>query len=99
MKPLIHIDDAQIHIDDEHYTLFIRFKQQPAEIKLPNPIQKQPDTITVIRQGDKTNSLHKRKEKKCIQCGKEFKSNHNAATLCSDECRRNHKISYLKLIE
>lgn len=97
MKPLIHIDDTQIHIDDEHYTLFIRFKQKPPEIKLPNPLEEYHKTITVIREGDRTNSLHKSiKVKPCLFCKKEFKPKHSAQLICSDECKRNHKIAYLK---
>ncbi len=96
MKPLIHIDDTQIHIDDEHYTLFIRFKQKSPEIKLPNPLEEYPKTITVIREGDKTNSLHKKHVKdnlkKCAICKTAFKPYRRDSKCCSEECKQVYKI-------
>jgi predicted nucleic acid-binding Zn ribbon protein len=78
MKPIISISDEQIHIDDEHYTLFIRFKHPEVKVKEVSPVH------------------GLKKIKTCINCGKEFKSNYNRSTLCSDKCREDHKKHYLK---
>jgi hypothetical protein len=98
MKPLITITDEQIHIDDEHYTLFIRFKQQPiGAIMKPIPGEF-PDTVTVIREGDKTNSLHNKKDQiKCVMCGSLFKPYRIDSKCCSEKCKKASKINKVKL--
>jgi predicted nucleic acid-binding Zn ribbon protein len=87
MKPVIHIDDHQIHIDDEHYTLFICFKQQP--------IIKKDDAASVEEQTRPTPEKFNG-TKKCIICGKEFQSKSNLAKICSKNCKMERDRRYAR---
>jgi hypothetical protein len=93
MKPLIHIDDTQIHIDDEHYTLFIRFKQQPLNNQVNNT-GKYPNEIIAIRGNEPPVHKHIEKnleKKKCLMCDTVFNPSRVDKIFCSKKCKSAHR--------
>jgi len=96
MKPLIHIDDTQIHIDDEHYTLFIRFKKQLETHQVRNTTV-YPDEIIAICGNDPPEEKLKikdLKERTCVMCEAPFKPYRVDQKYCSKKCKaayNNHR--------